>query len=275
MKKTDIEWADCTFNPITGCTHGCEYCYARGIARRFEGVYFDGYEMDCGDLEIQEYNGKTIYILNEHMYRKTKDGELVKAPYPFGFDPTLHRYRMSEPQTWKTPRTVFVGSMTDVFSRDIPYEWIYAVFDACTDAPQHRYLFLTKNPERYLDIIALLPKKSEYPDFWYGTTVTKSADCHASGRFNVNTFLSIEPLHERLSVAKGSFGDNKWIIIGAETGTRKGKIKPKREWIEEIVEAADLSGIPVFMKDSLTPIVGEENMRREFPWNCERGQHNE
>jgi hypothetical protein len=52
---------------------------------------------------------------------------------------------------------------------------------------------------------------------------------------------------------------------GAETGNRKGKIIPKREWIDNIVRAADEAGVPVFMKDSLIPIVGEENMRREFP----------
>jgi len=56
-----------------------------------------------------------------------------------------------------------------------------------------------------------------------------------------------------------------WIIIGAETGNRRGKVVPKRAWIEAICAAADAGGVPVFMKDSLVPIMGEAGMRRELP----------
>ena len=82
-----------------------------------------------------------------------------------------------------------------------------------------------------------------------------------------NTFVSIEPILEDLKLAEHNvmFQQANWIIIGAETGHRKGKAIPCKEWIEDIVQWCDKSGIPVFMKDSLIPIVGECDMRRDFP----------
>lgn len=83
---------------------------------------------------------------------------------------------------------------------------------------------------------------------------------------NPHTFVSIEPLLK-------PFGDieafPEWAIIGAETGNRKGKVTPEREWVDTIVKQARKRGVPVFMKDSLLPVVGEENMLREFPWGKE------
>ena len=92
------------------------------------------------------------------------------------------------------------------------------------------------------------------------------------GRLRDNTFTSIEPLTEYMDVGLGSFGGDKWVIIGAETGNRKGKVTPKKEWVNKICEAADITHMAVFMKDSLIPIVGEENMRREFPWTERRNE---
>lgn len=111
-------------------------------------------------------------------------------------------------------------------------------------------MFLTKNPERYahLDALALLPHEE---NFWCGTTVT-------------NTHLSIEPLHEYIHAGLGSFGSSRLSIIGAETG----KITQERAWVDNICEAADIAHAAVFMKDSLKPIVGEENMIRQFPWEA-------
>ena len=82
----------------------------------------------------------------------------------------------------------------------------------------------------------------------------------------LNTFLSIEPLHENLDAGLGSFGGDRLIIIGAETGNRAGKIIPEKAWVDNICEAADITHAAVFMKDSLKPIVGKGNMRRELPW---------
>ena len=82
---------------------------------------------------------------------------------------------------------------------------------------------------------------------------------------DINTFWSMEPLLGPVDITE-SEGLPQWIILGAMTGPGSAERQPKQEWVEDIVRAADANGIPVFMKNSLLPIIGEENMRREFPW---------
>ena len=278
MKKSKIEWCDSTWNPVTGCKHGCEYCYARRIAERFSTadkchVFVDGHPIG----ETHELDEPAIVI---------ETGK--KSPHPFGFEPTFHAYRLDEPQRWTKPRTIFVCSMADLFGEWVPDEWIESVFRACTKAPQHRYLFLTKNPGRYCDLHrkGMLPNKD---NFWFGATFDHSnwsgetmggrpttfsyngKAIHDAGDFyfpahpSKNRFVSLEPLLYDIGKNIGSIGAG-WVIIGAETGNRKGKVVPEKSWIGNIVRYCDNNGIPVFMKDSLIPVVGEENMRREFPW---------
>lgn len=261
MNKSKIEWCDSTWNPVTGCLHGCEYCYARTIAHRFKGY---------DTITLPAYSDADVVIggLNELGVPAKKmngNGKEVIAPYPFDFAPTLHRYRLDEPTRKTKPSTVFVCSMADLFGEWVPDSWIEEVFAACEKAPQHRYLFLTKNPQRYGELARAgkLPKK-EY--MWYGSTLDSMRAKRYPGRLSDNTFVSIEPLTEYMDVGLGSFGSAEWVIIGAETGNRKGKVTPEKEWIDIICEAADITHAAVFMKDSLLPIVGEANMRREFPW---------
>ena len=265
MKNTKIEWCDSTWNPVTGCFHGCAYCYAERMAKRFEG-----YEPQYGASLTQtaDEKGRKIYELGaeERKFKRDQNGKKIAAPYPFGFAPTLHRYRLDQPKKWKEPQTVFVCSMADLFGDWVPEEWITAVFAAADEAPQHRYIFLTKNPRRYGQLARekKLPKRE---NFWYGSTLDSMKSLRYPGRFRDNTFVSIEPLTERMDVGLGSFGSDSWIIIGAETGNRKDKVTPKKEWVDTICAAADITHAAVFMKDSLIPIMGEENMRREFPWD--------
>ena len=254
MNKTKIEWCDSTWNPVTGCRHGCEYCYARRIAERF-----GGYTMD-GNFFTEQF----FEILDEPLTIERANGKKNKAPYPFVFQPTLHRYRLGEYEK-KAGRTIFVCSMADLFGSWVPDEWIEEVFAACEKAPQHRYPFLTKNPQRYGEL-ARAGKLPQRENMWYGSTLDSMSAKRYPGRFRDNTFVSIEPLTEYMDVGMGSFGGDKWVVIGAETGNRKGKVTPKKEWVDKICEAADLTHMAVFMKDSLIPIVGEKNMRREFPW---------
>ncbi len=256
MNKTKIEWCDSTWNPVTGCYHNCEYCYARGIANRFAG--FDPDE-NPNDFRYRRHG--TLLELEGMQARRQKNGKVVPAIYPLGFTPTLHRYRLDELQRWTKPRTIFVCSMADLFGDWVPDDWIYEVFAACKKAPQHRYLFLTKNPKRYeeLDYSEMLPEKD---NMWYGITVTNNNMPYIAS-YNYNTFLSVEPLLEAVDL---NLEATKWIIIGAETGSRKDKVIPKKEWVDNICKTADLTHTPVFMKDSLIPIVGEQNMRHEFPW---------
>lgn len=252
MDNTKIEWCDSSWNPVTGCLHGCEYCYARKIANRFKG--YD--KITLPDLSIS----KGLNVLE---VPAVKNGKV--APYPLGFKPTFHKYLLDKPQSWNNPRTVFVCSMADLFGEWVPDSWIEEVFTACEKAPQHRYLFLTKNPQRYGELARAgkLPKRD---NMWYGSTLDSMRAKRYPGRFMDNTFVSIEPLTEYMDVGLGSFGSARWVIIGAETGNRKGKVTPEKEWIDTICEAADITHAAVFMKDSLLPIVGEANMRREFPW---------
>lgn len=263
MKNTKIEWCDSTWNPVTGCFHGCEYCYARGIAKRFGGASRTDYEGDCD--WCTEAAGKIHDLYNPV---EDPDRGKSKAPYPFEFDPTFHRYRLKQPKVWHEPRVIFVCSMADLFGEWVPDEWIDEVFKVCEEAPQHTYLFITKNPSRYcqLDDAGKLPHKANW---WFGSTWTKPGDCVFEGgvgtiKERFNTFLSIEPLLAELDITHG-LGAFNWVIIGAETGNRKGKVTPKKEWIDKICSTYTATHNPVFMKDSLIPIMGEENMRREFP----------
>lgn len=140
--------------------------------------------------------------------------------------------------------------------------WIKEIMDVCREYPIHNYLFLTKNPERYerIDAAGILPADK---NMWYGSTLTKPEDrCFVSNAHN--TFWSIEPIHAPFQIWTRDEFSPDWIIIGAETGRRKDKIIPEKEWIDDIVDRCDKEEIPVFMKNSLIPIVGEENMRRDF-----------
>lgn len=284
MNNTKIEWCNSTWSPVTGCLHGCEYCYARKIAKRFGGCN------EKWDRILTPHYNVPLTELDEPLTitrssAGPRNGQTVKAPFPFGFDPTFHKYRLDEPQKWVKPRTIFVGSMTDLFGEWVPDRWIMDVFAACEKAPQHRYLFLTKNPQRYVKLAEkeILPVSE---NMLFGISVTTNAetidaaeavsglmDIFCKYAENVSVFLSVEPLLEDVTQTnewKEMYLDSyvNWIIVGAETGNRKDKIVPSKTWIDNITEDCDYSIIPVFMKDSLVPIIGEENMRRDFPWEA-------
>ena len=248
MNKTKIEWCDSTWNPLTGCRHRCDYCYARRVAQRF-------------GKEVPDFSGYPLRHKGAHML----DNKFDNNPYPFLFEPTFHAYRLKEPQHKKKPQTIFVCSMADLFGDWVPDEWIEEVFEACKKEPQHRYLFLTKNPKRYKSLIkdGKLPEKD---NFWYGSSMPTPTTLFASSDRH-NMFVSIEPMMEKFPCLEGQPAEKvRWIILGAMTGPGSQKHQPKREWIEAVVEIAQAQGTAIFMKDSLLPIVGEENMLREYPW---------
>lgn len=289
--NTKIDWADSTWNPVTGCFHGCDYCYAQSIAYRFGAVFYECNTENGYECDLYEGTGEK-HVLDKPAWREWKNGKITKAPYPFCFDPTFHRYRLEEPKHWKKPRTVFVCSMADLFGEWVPDEWIKQVFDACAAAKQHRYLFLTKNPGRYCDLErkGIMPKDN---NIWFGATFDHSnwpghdgshkiagrpttfslhgKMVHDAGDYYYpmfpehNRFVSFEPLLYDIGAHIGSTGAN-WHIIGAETGNRKGKVKTQREWVEHIVEFSDKNHIPVFMKESLRELMGDD-FRQEFPWD--------
>lgn len=275
-----MDWCDSTWSPVTGCLHGCEYCYARRIAERFRPEYVSGM---YGTNE-SEVSSRTNYELKEPMRRCRYESDGVKllyekTAYPFGFVPTFHRYRLEEPQRWKKPRNIFVCSMADLFGEWVPDAWIREVFEACEAAPQHRYLFLTKNPARYkeVDKIVHWPSFEEMhvekskPTMLLGASATNDAQMKVAYDSYAD-WVSIEPIHEELlsewfvsSIGGIEFSRWEWVVIGAETGNSKNKVVPKKEWIQEIADICLQEGTPVFMKESLRGLMGED-FKQEFPW---------
>ena len=266
--NTKIDWCDSSWNPVTGCKHSCEYCYARRIANRFAGYDDKKYPKGLDSL----LDTQLCVSLGEPM--RKADGKA--APYPFGFAPTFHRYRLNQPSRWSEPRTIFVCSMADLFGEWVPMEWIREVFNACQEAEQHRYIFLTKNPSRLrgLEADGELP---DLPNFWYGSTVETYPDGPAENCWNAlfipsddyglvraHTFVSIEPILGDFS-SQGITNNVDWVIVGAETGLRAGKITPERRWIENLVTLCEIAETPLFMKDSLRELMGD-GFKQEFPW---------
>lgn len=211
----NIEWAKWSWNPVTGCKHGCDYCYARDIARRF---------------------------------------------YDTGFEPTFHENRLSAPKNTKVPeeaktnvgyKNVFVCSMADLFGDWVPKEWIEKVIQAVRENPQWNFLFLTKNPKRYLEFT--FPENS-----WLGTTVDKQERVESaqdafrkiSDRKNI-MFLSCEPLLDPLSFTELSLWH--WIIIGGSSGnSQTPAIQPEWDWVESLLTQARDNRLDVYFKPNLT-----------------------
>lgn len=281
MNKTKIDWATASWNPITGCLHGCPYCYARGIARRF-----GGWEWTPGMARYNVAADKTyIHPMKAYYGEATETphgiiAEIIdpfltkdcrRASFPFGFTPTFHRYRLDGPKKRKNPSNIFVGSMCDLFGDWVPKEWIENVLDACKQAPHHNYLFLTKNPKRYREFFRSPLDFRYYMFFGATATDTKSfnemSDLLAYHHTNSasKVFMSIEPLLDRIDTPfLYRVGYLNWVIIGAETGRRKDKVIPRREWVADIVDRCRAAGVPVFLKSSLAGIWGEP-LIQEYP----------
>jgi protein gp37 len=188
------------------------------------------------------------------------------------FEPAFHPEKLGEPTKIKEPQKIFVGSTTDLFGNFIPDEWIKQVFDACEEAPQHTYMFLTKNPGRYEDICDGFPEQAHC---LYGTTITCQQDIYKipNNTKPIIDFLSIEPLLGAVDINSGMRWRKEhhsyipgecvmqperqtienhmlqWVIIGQQTGP--GAVKPKPEWVQSIIDQCRAAGVPVFVKSPL------------------------
>ena len=292
--KTKIDWADASWNPVTGCLHGCEYCYARRIAERFGGCWRLDLPGDTSWRNFGEsglmgdyarHSNRKCHVLDEPEIEcavfDPPSGYRGKVkPYPYYFDPTFHRYKLDEPQRWKKPRNIFVCSMADLFGDWVPDEWIDAVISSTQSALQHRYLFLTKNPKRYDDWLERFEEGrakgiEEVANCWFGASASTNKELDRANESRAQ-WLSIEPIRERIATDENQFMEVnpyigyeqkrwEWVVIGAETGNSEHKIVPKREWGEEIVKVCKEYGTPVFMKESLRELMGAD-FRQEFPW---------
>lgn len=247
MKKTKIDWCDSTWNPVTGCLHGCPYCYAKKICQRFGKHYPDH-----------------SYIAMRHPPLHIVDHRFDDTPYPYSFEPTFHSYRLNEYDNVRG-KNIFVCSMADLFGPWVPDDWIYDVLKKCRSNKQNNYFFLTKNPKRY----ACVPCQK---NLWYGTTITCNDNVKNIKYLPAfsNTFVSMEPLQEDVAQTDLSLSDHvRWVIVGAETGNKKDKILPDKKWIEHIVQQCRKNHIPVFLKESLADI-WQEPLIQEFP-NFKKG----
>ncbi|MCH3924081.1 MAG: phage Gp37/Gp68 family protein [Bacteroidales bacterium] len=196
MGTTKIEWTDKTWNPITGCTKisaGCQNCYAETMSRR-------------------------LYAMGQIKYRNN-------------FLLTLHENSLQEPLAWRKPHNVFVCSMSDLFNKDVPFEFIDKVLDVIRKTPQHNYQILTKRA----NIMNEYFSTREIPNnIWVGTTVECKEE---KGRIDLIRnlkahikFLSCEPLLNDLGILNLQGID--WIIVGGESGVKARQMK--EEWILSI-----------------------------------------
>jgi protein gp37 len=143
--------------------------------------------------------------------------------------------------------------MWDWNSNGVKDEWIKSILEKIKECPQHTFQILSQRPIRY--------NRFEYPkNVWLGTTVRNNDDVPRIKELMMNLFpsiikfISFEPLHEEIYtwlIGTSQFYKIDWVIIGAETGNRIGKIIPKKEWIDKIIYNARLEGIPIFLKDNL------------------------
>ena len=237
--STKIEWTDMVWNPVWGCLHDCSYCYARKFARRMAGRM-----------------ARKKYPEDHQMYHRARLEKRLRDFLPTQIDSNLDKKFGSK------PKRIFVNSMSD-----LPFwsagTW-HQTFKRIKQNPQHTFQFLTKNPKVYLDI--------DFPkNCWLGFTaenrdrlighqaITVNNYVHFEGKI---LFLSVEPMQERMW--SHYYRRFNWVIVGAETGNRKGRVIPKREWIAEIVQYCQHNRVPVFMKDNLSHIWGED-LIQEFP----------
>jgi protein gp37 len=188
--------------------------------------------------------------------------------YKGDFSPRFYPERVTEPYRLKNPSMIFLGSMTDMFGAFVRHMWWDDILRVILDNPQHIFATLTKAPSR---IGPYMPPGNPPPNLWLGTTVESEDEARRiawvrNPYVSVKgvRFVSFEPLHGRFEWDLDLEGID-WVIIGQETGNRKGKIPAKKEWVIELASIATDYGIPVWMKDNLIPLMAKDELLREMP----------
>jgi len=208
--KTKIEWTEYSWNPVTGCTKiskGCSNCYAERMALRLQAI--------------------------------------GNPRYAQGFRVTLHPELVDYPLQWRTPRIVFVNSMSDLFHQSVPLNFIKRVFQVMNRCPQHTFQILTKRSGRLRRLSETLDWT---PNIWMGVTV-ESKECisriddlaHTNARVK---FLSCEPLLGPMPNLDLTHID--WLIVGGESGP--GARIVKKEWAIDLLRLCKKNDIPYFFK---------------------------
>lgn len=209
-KKSNIEWTNMTWNPVTGCTKvstGCKHCYAEAMAKRLHAM--------------------------------------GSPRYANGFRVTLHDDLVELPLTWKKPRRVFVNSMSDLFHDDVPLEFIQRVFETMNRCPQHQFQVLTKRPER---LLVVSPELLWTENIWIGVSVENQRYAYRSQLLREIPahvrFLSVEPLVGRIEHLP--LVGIHWVIVGGESGPRARPMESA--WVEEIYHQCRAADVAFFFK---------------------------
>ena len=233
MQKTKIEWVrnpdgkqGIVFNPIIGCKNNCYYCYGKELNRRFKWIKDWTKPENCGE----DYYTKSIC--------------------------QIYTIR---------PKTIFIGSMTDLFGKWIEKEVIEHYLIWTKENPQHTFLFLTKDPERYANF-----KFSR--NCWLGATVNCQKDVWRIDTMrdieNHNkVFLSIEPLLGKINYSLRKIN---WVIVGIMTGKYAKQYIPQKEWVDEVIKQAEEYDVPVFVKDNLLKLYPQYGEYRDIPYTDRR-----
>src|ERR1700735_1537623 len=205
-----IEWTDATWNPVTGCTKispGCKHCYAERLAGRLQ-------------------------LMGQANYRN-------------GFKLTLQPHMLEVPLRWKSPRRIFVNSMSDLFHEDVPTGYVKRVFDVMVRAHWHQFQVLTKRAERLRELNRELPWPA---NVWQGVSVESERYLDRVDdprRTNAAVkFLSLEPLLEALPSLDLRGID--WVIVGGESGPGARPID--ESWVISIRERCKRAGVAFFFK---------------------------
>jgi protein gp37 len=208
--RSNIEWTEMTWNPVTGCTkvsQGCKHCYAERMARRLEAMGSDRYRN--------------------------------------GFQVTLHPDLVDVPRRWRQPRVVFVNSMSDLFHDDIPLAYIQRVFATMRDCPHHTFQVLTKRSERLLELAAQLLWPA---NVWMGVSVEHTRVIQRVRDLQrvpaAVRFLSLEPLIGPLDELP--LEGIHWAIVGGESGPRARPMR--KEWVTSIFRQCRAARVPFFFK---------------------------
>jgi protein gp37 len=214
-EHSSIEWTDATRNPVRGCTKitpGCDHCYASTFAERFRGV--------------------------------------PGHPYEQGFDLRLVPEKLAEPLRWKTAKMIFVNSMSDLFHKDVPPDYVEAVCRVMERANWHTYQVLTKRSSWLRDMLQTrLQFAAKLPHIWWGVSVENRAQGlvrieHLREAPAAVRFLSIEPLLEDLGEI--NLEGIHWVIVGGESGA--GARPMAREWVLSIRDQCARARVPFFFK---------------------------
>lgn len=211
---TTIEWTDATWNPVTGCTKisaGCDHCYAERFSERFRGT--------------------------------------VGHPFEHGFDLMLRPERLDQPLRWRSPRMIFVNSMSDLFQKEIPREFISRVCDTMERANWHTFQLLTKRSSLMCDFLRRRYDNARGPlHMWFGVSVEdgskKSRIRHLQDTPAGVRFLSIEPMIGPVGTLDLTGID--WVIVGGESGP--GARAMKAEWVREVRDQCIENGVAFFFK---------------------------